>query len=117
MSSNAVSNTSSRLSRSTDLSPAINAQIETVCTETIHQCHQALDRSHFFTLLKNQTIPLQLLQYTFLQYHHWRDRLHQWFGLCIIKADSCNDPDQKKQFWRWLIIPSRTCKTAITKCF
>jgi hypothetical protein len=25
----------------------------------------------------------------------WRDRLHQWFGLCIVKAGSCTDPDEK----------------------
>jgi hypothetical protein len=36
-----------------------------------------------------------MMQYAFLQYHHWRDRLHQWFGLCIVKAGSCTDPDQK----------------------
>lgn len=91
----AISLTSSRLNRDLNLSTAMQAQEATISDQTIAYCHQALDLSRFFSLLKAGDVTLPLMQYVFLQYHHWRDRLHQWFGLCIIKAGSCTDPDQK----------------------
>lgn len=91
----AIALTSSRLDRTVELSPAIKAQEEAVTAQTIAYCQAALDRSRFFGLLKAGMIPPAMMQYVFLQYHHWRDRLHQWFGLCIVKAGSCTDPDQK----------------------
>jgi pyrroloquinoline quinone (PQQ) biosynthesis protein C len=87
--------TSSRLDRQTELSPAAKARMEEVSAATITHCQIALDRSRFFTLVKNGTMLVATMQYAFLQYHAWRDRLHQWFGLCIVKAGSCTDPDQK----------------------
>lgn len=91
----AISLTSSRLNRDFNLSTAAQAQEATISAHTIAYCHQALDQSQFFGLLKAGDVTLLLMQYVFLQYHHWRDRLHQWFGLCIVKAGSCTDPDQR----------------------
>ena len=93
--SDAIANTSSRLDRQIKLSPQVEAQIETVSAATIVHCHKSLARSRFFSLLKNGAIAPAAVQYAFIQYHSWRDRLHQWFGLCIVKAGSCTDPDQK----------------------
>jgi pyrroloquinoline quinone (PQQ) biosynthesis protein C len=86
--------TSSRLSREA-LPTAVASQMEEVSAATIAYCQLALDRSRFFTLLKNGQLSPTMMQYAFLQYHAWRDRLHQWFGLCIVKAGSCTDADQK----------------------
>ena len=77
------------------MTPEIAAQKQAIGERTIAYCHQALDRSRFFTLLKNGEMSPPLMQYAFLQYYFWRDRLHQWFGLCIVKAGSCSDPHQK----------------------
>lgn len=90
----AITLTSSRLNRDI-VPPAIQAQAATISSRTIDYCHEVLDRSQFFCLLKAETITPQLMQYVFVQYHFWRDRLHQWFGLCIVKAGSCTNPDQK----------------------
>lgn len=87
--------TSSRLNRDFKWSTTMQAQEATISSHTIAYCHQVLDRSRFFGLLKAGDVSPSLMQYVFLQYHHWRDRLHQWFGLCIVKAGSCTDPDQK----------------------
>ena len=91
----AIATTSSRLDRETELPPIVKAQMEVISTKAIAYCRESLDRSGFFTLLKTGTIAPSLIQYAFLQYHFWRERLHQWFGLCIVKAESCLDPDQK----------------------
>jgi thiaminase len=91
----ATTRTSSRLNRDIELPPAMKAQEAAITSRTIAYCHEVLNRSHFFCLLKAETITPQLMQYAFLQYHFWRDRLHQWFGLCIVKAGSCTDKDQK----------------------
>jgi pyrroloquinoline quinone (PQQ) biosynthesis protein C len=93
--SSAAATTSSRLDRQTALSPATAARMEEVSAATITYCQIALDLSQFFTLLKDGKLSPAMMQYAFLQYHAWRDRLHQWFGLCIVKAGSCTDPDQK----------------------
>ncbi|WP_427157712.1 iron-containing redox enzyme family protein [Aliinostoc sp. HNIBRCY26] len=87
--------TSSRLDRDIELTPAVKAQESAISAQIIAYCHEVLDRSRFFCLLKAGAITPPIIQYAFLQYHHWRDRLHRWFGLCIVKADSCTDPDQK----------------------
>lgn len=91
----ALALTSSRLDRTVELPSAIKAQEEAITAQTIAYCQAALDHSRFFGLLKAGMSTPAMMQYIFLQYHHWRDRLHQWFGLCIIKAGSCTDPDQK----------------------
>ncbi len=91
----AIALTSSRLKRDLELSTAVQAQEATISAQTIAYCHQALDQSRFFGLLKAGGVTPRLMQYVFLQYHYWRDRLHQWFGLCIVKAGSCTDSDQK----------------------
>jgi thiaminase len=91
----AIALTSSRLNRDIELPPAVKAQEAEISSRTIAYCQQALDRSRFFCLLKAGAIAPPMMQYAFLQYHHWRNRLHQWFGLCIVKAGSCTDPDHK----------------------
>jgi thiaminase len=90
-----VALTSSRLNRDIELPPAVKAQEAEISSRIIAYCQQALDRSRFFCLLKAGAIAPPMMQYAFLQYHHWRNRLHQWFGLCIVKAGSCTDPDHK----------------------
>ncbi|MBR8834972.1 MAG: iron-containing redox enzyme family protein [Stigonema ocellatum SAG 48.90 = DSM 106950] len=91
----AIALTSSRLNRDIELPPAVKAQESAISSRTIAYCNEVLDHSRFFCLLKAGAVTPPMMQYAFLQYHHWRDRLHQWFGLCIVKAGSCNDPDQK----------------------
>lgn len=91
----AIALTSSRLNRDIELSPAVKAQFLEITSSTIVHCHEVLDRSRFFYLLKDYAIAPAMMQYAFLQYYFWRDQLHQWFGLCIVKAGSCTDPDQK----------------------
>lgn len=91
----AIAQTSSRLNRDIELPPAVKAQEAAISSRTIAYCHEVLDRSRFFCLPKAGDMTPALMQYVFLQYHFWRDRLHQWFGLCIVKAGSCTDPDQK----------------------
>lgn len=91
----AIALTSSRLNRDIELPPAVKAQESAISSKTIAYCHEVLDRSHFFCLLKAGAITPPMIKYAFLQYHFWRDRLHQWFGLCIVKAGSCTDNDQK----------------------
>ena len=91
----AITLTSSRLNRSIERSPALQVQEAAISTKTIAYCHEVLDSSRFFGLLKAGKITPSIMQYAFLQYYFWRDRLHQWFGLCIVKAGSCTDVDQK----------------------
>lgn len=91
----AIAQTSSRLNRDIELPPKVKALESAISSKTIAYCHSVLDRSRFFCQIKDYAITGPLMQYAFLQYHHWRDRLHQWFGLCIVKAGSCTDPDQK----------------------
>ena len=91
----AISTTSSRLNREIELLPEIEALKRAISERTIAYCNESLDRSRFFSLLKSGEISSSIMQYAFLQYQLWRDRLHQWFGLCIVKAGSCTDPDQK----------------------
>jgi thiaminase len=89
-----LATTSSRLNRE-KLPPEVEAQKQAITETTIAYCNESLDHSRFFTLLKDGEITRSIMQYAFLQYQLWRDRLHQWFGLCIVKAGSCTDPDQK----------------------
>ena len=91
----ATSITSSRLNRTADTPSEFQRKENVVSEKIIHYCQQALDDTTFFRTLQDGNISEELMQYTFLQYQLWRDRLHQWFGLCIVKADSCTDPDQK----------------------
>lgn len=95
MTAPAITLTSSRLNRDVELPAAVKAQEAAISSRTIDYCHEVLDRSCFFSRLKAGAITPPMMQYAFLQYHFWRDRLHQWFGLCIVKAGSCTDPDQK----------------------
>lgn len=90
----AIALTSSRLDRK-ELPATIEALEKSITAQTIAYCHTALDCSRFFSQMKTGKITPSLMQYVFLQYHYWRDRLHQWFGLCIVKSGSCTDPDQK----------------------
>jgi thiaminase len=90
-----IATTSSRLNRETELPPDVEAQEKVISARTIAYCNESLARSRFFKMLKEGLITPSLMQYAFLQYRFWRDRLHQWFGLCIVKADNCSDPDQK----------------------
>lgn len=91
----AMATTSSRLNRETQLPFEIEEKLEEISTIAINYCHDSLDKSSFFSQIKQGTLPLSAMQYVFLQYHFWRDRLHQWFSLCIVKADSCSEPDKR----------------------
>jgi thiaminase len=90
-----IASTSSRLKRDTQQSSAVQTQEASITATAIAYCQTALDRSRFFSSLKAGNLSPAIMQYAFLQYRHWRDRLHQWFGLCIVKAESCTDPDQE----------------------
>lgn len=92
----AVATTSSRLNREIELLPEIKAQKQSITDRTVDYCNESLDRSRFFSLLEDGEVTPDMMHYVFLQYYLWRDRLHQWFGLCIVKAGSCTDPDQKR---------------------
>ena len=85
--------TSSRLNREVELSPQVKARQHEISEHAIAYCHRSLNNSRFFTLLKQGNVTQSLMQYVFLQYGLWRDRLHQWFGLCIVKAPSCADQE------------------------
>ncbi|MBE9137732.1 hypothetical protein IQ254_11100 [Nodosilinea sp. LEGE 07088] len=93
--SSVTATTSSRLDRAIALPVELETRVNAISTAAIAYCHEALDRSRFFNLLKTTDQALPIMQYAFLQYRFWRDRLHQWFGLCIVKAGSCSEPDQK----------------------
>jgi len=85
-----ITSTSSRLERDAELSSEVQAQEAAITERAIAYCQTALGRSRFFRLLKAGNLTPAIMQYAFLQYHHWRSQLHQWFGLCI-----CTDPDQE----------------------
>jgi thiaminase len=87
--------TSSRIDREIRLLDETKLKKQAINEQTIAYCNKSLDRSRFFSLLKNEEIAPSIIQYVFLQYYFWRDRLHQWFGLCIVKAGSCTDLNQK----------------------
>jgi len=93
--SSVAATTSSRLNREIELPPSVETQLNAFSTTAIAYCHESFNRSRFFKLLKNGEITPSLIKYAFLQYRFWRDRLHQWFGLGIVKAASCTNPDQK----------------------
>lgn len=63
----AIALTSSRLNRSIELSPAVKAQEAAITARTVAYCHEVLDRSRFFSLLKAETLPPLLMQYAFVQ--------------------------------------------------
>jgi hypothetical protein len=68
---------------------------EEFTTQTINHCQRALDRSAFFRALAAGTVDGPLLQYAFAQYGFFRDQLHRWFALCIVKAPDCREPGHK----------------------
>jgi hypothetical protein len=85
---------SSRLCRTTQ-TPELAIREEKVSADTVACCEGAFDSSSFFCLLAAGNASPALLQYVFLQYRFFRDQLHRWFGVCIMKAPSCSDPHQK----------------------
>ncbi|HEV3157792.1 MAG TPA: iron-containing redox enzyme family protein [Candidatus Baltobacteraceae bacterium] len=93
--SSAVAATSTRLNREMMLPPQIELLEERIANHAVAYCNEVLDQSRFFNALKDASLPDSVMQYAFLQYHFWRDQLHRWFGLCIIKAGRCSDPHQK----------------------
>jgi thiaminase len=93
MNQSLLSKTSSRLERS--LPPEIEKKQQELTDSTIHYCRQKFENSRFFNQLQQGEVSLELMQFIFAQYHFWRDQLHRWFGLCILKAASSTDPDQK----------------------
>src|SRR5450432_1680168 len=68
---------------------------EVVSARVIAYCDLALDRSRFFGLLREGAMPVTMMQYAFLQYRFFREQLHRWFGLCIVKAASSSDANQR----------------------
>ena len=85
---------SSRLVRRTHI-PELAILEEKVSADAIACCDRAFDSSSFFAVLAAGNASPPLLQYVFLQYLFFRDQLHRWFGLCIMRAPSCSDPHQK----------------------
>jgi thiaminase len=68
---------------------------ELVSTQVIAYCSRALDRSRFFRILQEGTMSDSLMQYAFLQYRFFREQLHRWFGLCIVKVASTAEASQR----------------------
>lgn len=68
---------------------------ELVSARAIAHCGLALDRSPFFDILRRGKMPAALMQYAFLQYRFFREQLHRWFGLCIVKAASSSEASQR----------------------
>jgi thiaminase len=73
----------------------IQSSEERVSERATEHCSRALGRSRFFGLLKGGGMPAPLLKYAFLQYRFFRDQLHRWFALCIIKVASGADLRQR----------------------
>src|SRR5262245_7482356 len=71
----------------------IAATERAVVDEIVGYCHAALERSRFFPALRAGAVSRPALRYVFGQYRLLRDRFQSWFGLCIIKSGSCDDPD------------------------
>ena len=86
---------SSRLARRTHV-PELAVLQQKVSADAIACCERALDSSSFFAVLAAGKASPPLLQYVFLQYLFFRDQLHRWFGLCIMRAPSSSDPHQKR---------------------
>jgi hypothetical protein len=68
---------------------------ETFSAHALGHCERALDASTFFRALAAGAIDAPVMRRVFSQYRFFRDQLHRWFGLCIVKAPSCRDPNQK----------------------
>jgi hypothetical protein len=87
--------TSSRLDRSPRRTNELARFEQAFSTQTIHHCERALDGSTFFRALAAGAVNGPLMKHIFLQYRLFRDQLHRWFAVCIVKAPSCRDPNQK----------------------
>jgi hypothetical protein len=90
-----IQGSSSRLDRSHPIA-GDGARLEAaVSAHAIRCCERAFDGSAFFQALAAGAVDEGLMRYAFLQYRFFRDQLHRWFGLCIVKGPSCRDPAQK----------------------
>ena len=74
---------------------ATNQTSAAFSAEVVHHCERALDGSAFFRALAARPESAALIRYAFLQYRFFRDQLHRWFGLCIVKAPNCRDSSHK----------------------
>jgi len=57
----AIATTSSRLDREAELPTEVEAQKQTITARTITYCHNSLERSHFFCLLKDRKVDPPLI--------------------------------------------------------
>ncbi|MGC4090703.1 MAG: iron-containing redox enzyme family protein [Polyangiaceae bacterium] len=73
----------------------LEEQAKIIGARTLHLCDDALARGEFFQLLRAHSVSHSLMRYVFLQYMFWRDQLHRWFALCILKSNNCREQDQK----------------------
>jgi hypothetical protein len=71
------------------------AALEELAARMIRHCERAFDGSAFFRALAAGAVEPALMRHVFVQYRSFRDQLHRWFGLCIMKAPSCRDPSHK----------------------
>jgi hypothetical protein len=74
---------------------ATNQTTTDFSAEVVNHCERALDGSAFFRALAARPESAALIRYAFLQYRFFRDQLHRWFGLCIVKAPNCRDSSHK----------------------
>jgi len=87
--------TSSRLDRSKYPNDELAGIEHAFSREIVRHCELVLDRSRFFQTLAAGRIDEAAMQYTFIQYRFFRDQLHRWFGLCILKAPTCREAHHK----------------------
>jgi thiaminase len=90
-----ITRTSSRLDRSTHHNDELAAIEYAFSREIVGHCELVLDRSRFFHALAGGRIDEAAMQYAFTQYRFFRDQLHRWFGLCILKAPTCRNAHHK----------------------
>jgi hypothetical protein len=69
--------------------------MEELAPRMVRYCERAFDGSPFFRALAAGAVEPALMRHVFVQYRSFRDQLHRWFALCIMKAPSCRDPSHK----------------------
>ncbi|WP_027408856.1 iron-containing redox enzyme family protein [Anoxybacteroides tepidamans] len=62
--------------------------ITSIVDEITNHVSQSLEKSEFFTGLRNKIHTVDHLRQVFAQYYLWRNAFHRWFGVCIAKAPS-----------------------------
>src|SRR5689334_3521555 len=68
---------------------------QSIVAAAIGACEEAFRVSVFFGALTAGELDPAALAYVFAQYRCFRSQLHRWFGLCILKTATCEDPAQR----------------------